>query len=58
MKKILIAAASMAGIIAIRMVLSVAFSEQAAEIFCKVSISFLFFYFICSLSKSRPKTAN
>lgn len=52
MKKIIIAAASMIAIIAVRMVLSVAFNEQAAEVFGRVSVSFLFFYFICQISKT------
>ena len=58
MKKIIIAAASMIAIIAVRMVLSVAFNEQAAEVFGRVSVSFLFFYFICQISKSNISEAD
>lgn len=58
MKKVFIAAACMVTIIAVRIILSVAFSEQVAEVFCKVSISSLFFYFICTLSQNKPKAAN
>lgn len=59
MKKAFMATACMVGIIAVRMILSVAFNEQAAEVFSRVSISFLFFYFICSLSRNRKsKTTN
>lgn len=53
MKNVFIAAASMVAIIAIRMILSVALGEQVAEVFCKISISFLFFYFICRSAKYR-----
>ncbi len=58
MKKIIIAAASMIAIIAVRMALSVAFNEQAAEVFGRVSVSFLFFYFICQISKNQYKSAQ
>lgn len=58
MKKLFIAASFMVIIIAVRMILSVAFGEHVAEVFCKVSISFLFFYFICGLSKSKLKATN
>ncbi len=54
----LITAVLMAAVIAVRMILSVTLSEQAAEVFCRVSISFVFFYFICSLSKNKLKAAN
>lgn len=53
MKNIMIAAASMVGIIAVRIILSIAFSEQVAEVFTKVSVSALFFYFIILFAKSR-----
>ena len=53
MKNIMIAAASMVGIIAVRIILSIAFSEQVAEVFTKVSVSALFFYFIIPFAKSR-----
>lgn len=55
MKKALIVTAALVGIIAMRMILSVALSEQIAEIFCRVSLSFLF---ICTLFKLKPKTTN
>lgn len=56
MKNIFIAIAFMAAIIATRMILSVTFSEQAAEVFCRTVTSFLFFYFICRLAV-RPSHA-
>lgn len=55
MKKALIVAIAMVGIIAMRMILSVALSEQIAEVFCKVSLSFLF---ICTLFKFKLNTTN
>ncbi|MDE6387850.1 MAG: hypothetical protein K2L82_08615 [Lachnospiraceae bacterium] len=61
MKKVLITLASMVGIIAVRMILSVAFSEQVAKVFTSVSISFLFFYLIltiCSFRKGQAKSVN
>ena len=58
MKKAFIVAAFMVAIIVVRMILSVTFSEQVAEVFCKVSISFLFFYSICILSNYKLKTAK
>ena len=53
-----ITAAIMVAIIAVRMILSVNLSEHAAEVFCRVSISALFFYSICRLSKNKLKKAN
>lgn len=53
MKNVLIAVASMVGIIVIRMILSVTLSEQIAKVFTGVSISFLFFYFILVYAKQR-----
>lgn len=58
MKKVFITATIIAAIIAIRMILSVALSEQAAEVFCRVSIGFLFFYSICRLSTNRSKATT
>lgn len=58
MKKVFITAAFITTIIAVRMILSVAISEQIAEAFCNVSISFLFFYAICRISKNKAKTNN
>ena len=57
MKKAFITVAAMIGIIGIRMILSIAVSEQAAEVFTRFSISFLFFYFICGLSAGRRQAA-
>lgn len=51
-------AAIMAAIIVIRMILSVTLSEQVASVFCKVSISAVFFYFVCRISKNKLKTAK
>lgn len=53
MKRAFIAAITIVGIIALRMILSLSLSEQAAEIFCRVSLSFLFFYYICTLPRAR-----
>lgn len=53
MKKAFIAAASMMGIIAVRMILSVTFGEQTAEVFTRVSGSFLFFYCCFQSAKNR-----
>ncbi len=58
MKKAFIAAACMAGIIAIRMILSVALSEQTAEVFTRISVTFLFFYFCLVSTKSRHTAKN
>ena len=58
MKKIFLAAAFIVAIIAVRMILSVTLSEQAAEVFSRVSIGALFFYCILMLSKSRLKSTN
>lgn len=53
MKKAFITAAVIAGIIAVRMILSVSLSEQAAEVFTKVSFTALLFYCVISSSRSR-----
>lgn len=58
MKKAFIAAACMVGIIAVRMILSVAFSEQAAEVFTRVSVTSLFLYFCLISTKSRRRVKN
>ena len=55
MKSILIAAISMVGIIVVRMILSIAFTDQVGEVFARVSISILFFYYICRLSRGKLK---
>lgn len=56
MKKAFIAVAVMLGIIAVRMILSAALSEQVAEVFTRVSVGALFFYFVLSISKNRQST--
>lgn len=53
MKKVMIAVAAMIGIIIIRIILSFTVNEQVAEVFTKVSIGFLFFYFILLFVKNR-----
>lgn len=55
MKSILVAAVSMVGIIVVRMILSIAFTDQIAEVFARVSISILFFYYVCRLSRGKLK---
>ncbi len=56
MKKAFIAVAAMVGIIAVRMILSVALGEQIAEVFTRISVSALFFYFLISISRNRRNT--
>ena len=56
MKKAFIAVAVMLGIIAVRMILSAALSEQVAEVFTRGSVGALFFYFVLSISKNRRST--
>ena len=56
MKKAFIAVAAMAGIIALRMILSVALGEQIAEVFTGISVSALFFYLLISISRNRRRT--
>lgn len=58
MKKAFIVTTFMVAIIVIRMILSVTFNEQVAEVFCRVLISSLFLYSICRLSKNKLKKAN
>ncbi|MCI9344760.1 MAG: hypothetical protein HFI56_00705 [Lachnospiraceae bacterium] len=53
MKKAFIAAASISGIIAARMILSVILSEQVADVFTKTATSFLFFYYVLTSTKKR-----
>ena len=53
LKKAFIAVAVMLGIIAVRMILSAALSEQVAEVFTRVSCGALFFYFIILFAKNR-----
>lgn len=53
-KSFIAAAASMLGIIAVRMILSVAVSEQVAEVFTNVSLTAAFLYFaILSLRSNK-----
>lgn len=56
MKRTFIAVAVMIGIIAVRMMLSVILSEQIAEVFTRVSVSALFFFFVISFAKNRQNT--
>lgn len=58
MKKAFIAAVTMVGIIAVRMILSVALSEQVAEVFTRVSVTSLFLYFCLISAKNRRKAKN
>ncbi len=58
MKKALIAATFMVGIIIVRMILSVTFSEQIAEVFTRVSVSFLFFYCLLLSVRNRQKSKS
>lgn len=57
MKKILVALVAMCGIIVVRMILSVTLTEQVAEVFSRISIAILFYYFICTAISSRSKKA-
>lgn len=57
MKKILVALVTMCGIIVVRMILSVTLTEQVAEVFSRISIGILFYYFICTAISSRSKKA-
>lgn len=53
MKKAFIAVAVMLGIIAVRMILSAALSEQVAEVFTRVSVGALFFFFLITFTRNR-----
>ena len=53
MKKAFIAVAAMVGIIAVRMILSVTLSEQVAEVFTRVSVGALFFFFLIKFTRNR-----
>lgn len=64
MKKALIATASMVGIIVVRIILAINLNEQIANVFTGLSVSFLFYYFICRAiyirrtAKSNPEIAK
>ncbi len=58
MKNVFIAAASIVGIIVVRMILSIACSEQVAEVFARVAIGALFFYYICQTGKFYKQHKN
>ena len=58
MKKAFIAAACLVGIIAVRMILSVALSEHIAEVFTRVSSTSLFLYFCLLSTKSHRQAKN
>ncbi len=51
MKKLFLAAVAMVVIIAVQMTLSFAFSYRVGEIFSRVSIGALFFYFLMDLGR-------
>ena len=55
MKNVIIAVACMAAIIIARMILSLTFSEQVADVFCRVSIDTLFFYCIIATLTDKAK---
>lgn len=56
MKNVLIASAAMAGIIVMRVILSITFTDQIAEVFARVAIGVLFFYSIgMNISKRKLK---
>lgn len=54
-KSFLAAAASMLGIIVIRMILSVTVSEHVADIFTNVSLTALFLFFIIQSMSNKNK---
>lgn len=55
-KPFLAAAASMLGIIVIRIILSVTVSESVAEVFTNISLTALFLYFVLiSIRKNKEK---
>ncbi|MBD5489519.1 MAG: hypothetical protein HDR13_12130 [Lachnospiraceae bacterium] len=58
MKNILKALVAMFGIIVARIILSSAYTDQVGEVFSKVSIGILFYYFICKFIKSRSIAAD
>lgn len=58
MKKALIATASMVGIIVVRIILAINLNEQIANVFTGVSVSFLFYYFICRAIFIRKTATN
>lgn len=58
MKIALIAAASIVGIIVVRMILSVTFNEQTAEVFSSIAITSLFLYSILSFRKGKLNSAD
>ena len=53
MRNILVAVMGMVAIIVVRIVLSCAFTEQVAEVFARVSVAALFFYFVIKAGKIR-----
>ena len=58
MKSILKALVAMFGIIVARIILSVAFTDQVGEVFFRISVGIMFYYFICKFIKSRSKATN
>lgn len=53
MKKIMAAGMAMAAIIVVRTALSYLYTEQAAEVFTRVSLSALFYYWVIRGMQSR-----
>ena len=57
LKSILIAAIVMAVIIAVQMVLSYAFTYHVAEVFSRVSVTFLLYYYVFKAAKVHGRAA-
>lgn len=55
MKNVLMAVVSVVGIIVVRVILSIAFTDQIAEVFARTAIGILFFYLIASIGISSRK---
>lgn len=53
MRKIMAAGMAMVAIIVVRMALSYLYTEQAAEVFTRVSLAALFYYWVIRGMKSR-----
>lgn len=53
MKKTFLVAASMLGIIAVRMILSLTVSEHVAEVFTNTSLTAMFFYFAITATREK-----
>ena len=57
MKNLFTAALALIGIIGVQMIISYAFSWQAADLFSKVSLTALFTYYLCKVFHRKRKTA-